>query len=826
MLKSLLLKSLNKDASLASVRILVVALVVAVGAVTSIGFFTDRVNSAMLQQATQLLGADLLISSSQPIPEEIVYKAQTENFRLASTVTFPSVVLTDDDDSKLVIVKAVSKGYPLYGKLFTYPLSGEEADQSEANIPARSALYVDPSLKGALDLKPDSELALGHELFGVSAQIAQEPDRSGSLFQLAPRVMINLQDLDATQLLVEGSRVRYALLIAGSETDILPFKEWVLSLENASLEFLDATDASPQVKRVLTQINRFFGLTAMVAVLLSGAAIAISARQYALRQALSGAVLRAMGLSRQTVILWILVRVLIMAVVALILGLALGYFAQGFLSSVLGTWFSVELPDVSWRPVLTGAIVTILCLLGFAGLPVVQSGTVPVVNVLREQLGGLSTSTWLLALLALVSVALMMYLQSQQASLVLILLSSLIVMFVVFALSGQLIYRLMQVLVPRKWSIVRFILRRRTRVAVLQLSIFGFIVMTMLAIWIIRQDVLYEWQKNLPENAADRFLVNVQSAQLDGVLDFLKENYSFDGQLYPVSRGRLVAVNDEPAEKRYIGNDRAQGYLRHEFNLSFADEQPEHNTLSEGQWWSANTDAFELSLEQRFASRMGLELGDRMSFLVAGSEVTATVSNIREVAWESFNVNFFAITSRAALDKLPHTFITSFRQGEVSDAVTARLIREFPGITVIEVDKIIAKVRSIIDRASVAVQAVFGFTLVAGFIVLFAAVQGNQLERMREIAILRTMGASHRQLNQSVIFEFALIGAVAGLLASIFAASTAYLVSTQVMNFTLSINPLLWIYGTVGGSIVVGIAGYIACRGVLNRTPLSVLQAS
>ncbi len=824
MLKSLIFKSIRKDFSSATVRILMLALLIAVASVTSIGFFTDRVSAAMQLQATQLLGADLLVTSSKAIPKNVYDYATQSGIKVATTVTFPSVVLTDDDESKLVSVKAVSDQYPLYGELKTYPILEKASLSTKSGIPDKGAVYLDPSLRSVLNLKPDSKLALGRIELSLAAEIDSEPDRSGSLFQLAPRVMMNNQDLEASGLLIEGSRANYALLVAGSKEKIAEFRLKVETLGNTEFEFRDPNNANRQVKRVLNQINMYFGLAATLAVLLSGAAIAISARQYAAQQATSGAILRAMGLERRVVTYWIIFRLLCIAVVALMLGLALGYLTQYILTSVLGSWFSIQLPQAGWTPALSGVAVTLLCLIGFASLPVLQAGAVPVLSVLRRQMGGVTLSNRLFAGLGAVTVALIMYLQSRQLLLVLILLAGLLIMFIVFALAGKFLYQIMRLLVPDSWSTAKYVLRRRTDIAVLQLSIFGLIIMAMLLIWIVRQDVLQEWQQQLPSDVPDRFLVNVQPSQKTNVEKDLTNNFLFNGELSPVVRGRLLTVNGEDVNKRYAGKERAQGYLHHEFNLSFSDNRPEHNVVVRGKWWQPGTDQHLLSLERRFARRLELKIGDELEFQVAGSNRSAKIANIREVEWESFNVNFFVITSHTTLSELPHTYIASFRQGEISDTLTADLVRQNPGLTVIEVDKIIDRVRSIVDRASLGVQAVFMFTILAGFIVLLAAVQGNLPERMQEIAILRSMGASHRKLKQGVIVEFATIGGIAGLLAALFATVTASLVATHVMHFTIQTNSLIWFYGTMGGSITVGLAGYLACRKVLNKPPLSVLQ--
>ncbi len=826
MLTSLILQSIKKDLRSSSVRILILALLIAVAAVTSVGFFTDRVSRAMQQQASNLLAADMIVLSSAQLPAEIAEFASNSGMRTATTVTFPSVVLSDDDDSHLVAVKAVSNNYPLYGNLQIQSLLAGSEMVEKSPAPEYSKVYVDAALSGALSLKHESVILLGRSEFTVAAIIESEPDRAGDLFQLAPRVMMNLQDLDATELLIEGSRAQYALLLAGTSAQISLFQDWLDQQAYMGLEIRDSSNARPEIKQVLVQIKKFFGLAAMVAVLLSGVAIALSVRQYAYSQAIAGAILRTLGVARKIVLYWILIRLLILSVLALLLGLVLGWFAQQFLVSILGSWFLVDLPAPSWRPVISAVGVMSLCLLGFTSLPLLRAGRVPVVSVLRQQFGGLSLSNRIAAMLAIVAVSLMMYLQSGELLLVFVLLFGLLFMFLVFTIAGSLLYKLMRSLAPRTWPMARFILRRRSDITLLQLSVFGFIIMTMLLISVIRQDIMQAWKSSVADDAPDRFVVNVQPSQLAGVSTFLQQKLAFNGELHPISRGRLISVNGQDAEQKFTGNERAQGYLRHEFNLSFSDSKPTHNDLVEGEWWSPESNESLLSLEKRFAERLSLEVGDLLTFQVAGLERSAKVTNIRSVKWDSFEVNFFVITSRPALQNLPLTYIASFRQGKLPANLTAQLIRENPGITIIEVDKMLQRVRSIIEKASVAVQAVFLFTLVAGIIVLLAAVQGSKSERMRELAVLRAMGASHRQVKQSIILEFTLIGGIAGFLAAIFANIIAWIIGNVVMDISVEVNLSLLIYGAVGGVLLVGCAGYFACRKVLNTPPLLVLQSS
>lgn len=825
MLGLLIRRSLKRDFRLASLRILLTALIVAVAAVSAVGFFTDRVSRAMKQQAGNLLAADLRVVAARQLPAEVNEKAIELGLQTATVTSFPSVVLNDDDESQLVAVKAVSQNYPLRGKLVSTSFKHPEKEEINV-IPPPGSVSVDPVLIELLTLTSGSQLLVGNSELTVESLVEQEPDRGGDLFQMAPRLLMNAADLDRAGLLIDGSRARYALLISGNDQQIERYRQWFNSINRPGIELRDANNARPQIQRVLDQISKFFGLAAMVAVLLAGAAIAMSVRQYALDQASAGAVLRTLGASRKTVLLWMLVRLVVLATIALAAGLALGLLAQTVLASLLGNWFELELPAAGWRPVGSAVVVTILTLIGFASLPLLRAGSVPVLSVLRRELGNLGISARLTFLFAILSGIAMMYMQSGDMSLVLILLAGLVAILAVLALAGGFLYRAMRLLTPASWSITRLVLRRRMDVTLLQLSTFGMAIMAMLLVSVVRDDILQAWQQDIPDTAPDHFIVNIQPAQVESVLEILRKLAGFKGDLYPVSRGRLTAVNGQDAELRYAGQDEAQGMLQHEFNLSFSDHPPRHNTLSEGSWWRAGTDELLISAESGFCERLNLKLGDQLTFQVAGVERTARISNIREVEWESFQVNFFAITSSVVLDDLPAMYITSFRQPEHQENLQTELVRENPGITVIDVGTMLERVRGIIAQGALAVQSVFLFTLLAGIIVLLSAIQSSQASRTRELAVLRSMGASHRQVRQSVFLEFTLLGACSGFLAAFFANAVAWVIGYQILDIPISGNPMLWVYGTVGGALVIGTAGYMANRKVMYVPPLTALRAS
>ncbi|MDO6459573.1 FtsX-like permease family protein [Granulosicoccaceae sp. 1_MG-2023] len=816
---SLVRRSLKRDLRDSTLRILMAALIIAIAAVASVGFFTDRVSRALKMQAHELMAADLLLRSSSPVPDAVSAQAASLGLQMAETVNFPSVVLNGQDDSQLVSVKAVSEQYPLRGALSTQTADGATAEVSPAPVPG--SVYVEPAL---MTFSGGAPLWVGELQLSVAREILSEPDRGQGFSELAPRVMMNLADLPQSGLITEGSRARYALLLAGEADALAAFRDWFEAQDLPQLSLRDVDNARPAMARVLRQISTYFGLAALVTVLLAGAAIAMSVGQFAQEQAIAGAVLRTLGARRRWVLRWLFQRLGLIALIALWPGVLLGLAVQALLTLVLGDLFALDLPPASFAPVAYAAAVTLLALAGFASLPVLRAGAVPVVAVLRQGGGRLDSRARNALLLALLTCVVLMFLQTGDWKLVLIMTLALFLVTAVFAIGGAAIYRLLGRLVPSRQTLLRLVLRRRTPLMLLQLSVFGLTLMAMLLIGVVRGDLMRAWEMTIPSDAPNRFLVNVRPDQQTGVQALLEQTLDFDGRLYPVTRARLVSVNGEPAAERYAGNADAEGFLRHDFNLSYSDSAPAHNTLIEGQWWSAPAAENLISVESGFAERLGLRSGDRLGFSIGSQLREGVVSNLREVSWESFQVNFYAITSRAMLEDLPAMYITGYRQGPQQPDITATLARQFPGVTVIDTGRIMQQAQQIMARGSLAVQSVFLFTLAAGIIVLLAAVRSSRAARIRELAVLRTMGASHRQVRASIWLEFTLMGATAGFLAAFFASLTAWLIARQLLEASYHPDPLVWVIGVTGGAVLVGISGYLANRGVLNRAPLAALR--
>ncbi len=817
---------LRRDWRAGELRLLFIALVVAVASVTSVGFFTDRIAQALQRQANDLLGADLLLVSSRPLADTYTGMAARLGLQRATTVGFLSMVLAGDKN-QLSDIKAVSPGYPLRGQL-------QIADRVFApgsvtrTVPAPGTAWLDAGLFKQLDLKLGDKLSVGETELTVTAVLVQEPDRGGDFFNIAPRLMMNEQDVAKTGLIQVGSRVKYRLLVAGQAAAVNKFRDYVEARPDPAVSVQGIDDARPEVRSALKRAEQFLGLAALISVLLASVAVASSARRFTLRHLDDCAIMRCVGAPQAMITRIYATQMLYLGLLASAVGCALGYLAQTVLVDLLGNLVAAELPPPSLRPLGFGLLVGLVTLLGFAVPPLLDLKNVSTLRVLRREIGpakpqGLSAYGLGLGLLAG-----LMFWQAGDIKLGAYLVFGTLAALALFAAVAYGLVRVLSLIRARGGVAWRFGLAniaRRASSSVAQMLALAVGIMALLLLTLVRGDLLASWQGSLPPEAPNRFIINIQPGQLSELQAFFQRHAMPKPQLYPLVRARLTLINGKPAAPEKYKNERAERLAEREFNLSWARDFPSHNQLVAGQWWDANdADKNLLSLEQGIAETLGIKLGDSMTYTVGANSFTATVANLRKVDWDSMRVNFFVITTPGVLADYPASYITSLYVPETQSNLLNELVQAFPNFTVIDVAAIMTQVRRIIERVSLAVEYVFLFTVAAGLLVLYAAIQSTQDERRHESAILRTLGASRRRLWHGLIAEFAVLGLLAGLLASMAASALGYILAKQVFNLGYTFNPVLWIAGMLVGMLGVGLVSMLGTRTILNQPPLETLR--
>jgi putative ABC transport system permease protein len=824
-------------------RILMLALILAVGSLATVGMFADRVRMALSQQAASLLGADLRITSTRPVSADYRRQAVARGLRVVESRSFPSMV-SQGGRVLLGEIEAVESGFPLRGKIEieddlerskflpspqSSPLIGrgsERKDQSLILLPG--TVWADERLMRRLALHNGDEVGIGARHFRVAARIVKDVDESIGFASFAPRVVMNDADLASTGLLQEGSRISYRMMFVGDAVQIAALRATLRLTPNEKME--DVRDARPEIRTALERAEHFLGLAALTSAILAGVAIALAARRYVARHLDGCAVMRCLGAQQAQLLRLFLYQFLLAGTLAVLIGVLLGYWVQGWLAGHVMP--DAQLPDPTLMPTLKAAMSGFALLLGFAFLPLLQLGRVPPLRVLRRELGAPKAGVWLLYGLAVLVLAALFIWQAGSLKLGLLVTIGLLAGLLIFAgLSRLLLYGLTR---GAGWAGMRHALNNLSRhgagvaIQVVALSLGG---MALLTLTLVRSDLLESWRGSLPYDAPNRFVVSIQPDQLTGVRDFFVAEKLPVPQLLPMVKGRLLAINDKAVSGDNYAEPRARSLVEREFNLSYADKMPEWNELVQGQWWKPSLEKArdgegfsELSVEEGIAKTLAIHLGDRLTYDVAGSRFTAKVTSLRKVHWDSMRVNFFVIAPPRLLEDYPVSYLSSFylppERGATGDALTIK----FPNLLLIDTGEVIAQVRRIIDQVSRVIGVVFLFTLASGLAVLYAALLSTQDERLHEAAILRTLGADGSWLRRLHMTEFAVIGLMSGL----FSAAGALLLGwglAFVLEIPVRPDGRVWLVGVAGGMVLVMFSGWLTTRKLGRMSPMSILRS-
>ncbi len=819
------LRLLRREWRAGELRVLLLAVMVAVAGLTTVGFFTDRVRQALDRQAGQLLGADLVIASDHPLPPGYREAAAKFGLRLARTVSFPSMALYGER-TRLAEVKAVSPGYPLRGRLQVS--DGPAAPERDAaGIPQPGTVWLERRLLDQLALKVGDQLVLGNARLTVAAVLTREPDRSGNFFSIAPRLMMNWDDLARTGLIQPASRVHYRLLLAGPARAGAAFRTWAQPRLGRGERLEGVEDARPEVRAALDRGQVYLGLAALVSAVLAGVAVALGARRFMQRHLDSCALMRCFGASQGLIFRLYLYQFLWLGLAASLLGSILGYLAQNVLAYWLAPLFAAGLPQPALSGLPRGVLAGMALLLSFSLPPLLRLSSVPTLRVLRRELGPprrLGGASYVLGFAVVGGLLLWQAGDIRLGAYALAGLGG--TMFLAAAAAWGLIRLLAYFRGGGAWFYGLANVSRRKWGSVVQIVGFALGVMALLLLTLVRGDLMEGWRNTLPPDAPNRFVINVQPDQLAPLRRFFSLQRRPVPAFFPMVRGRLVAVNGRPVVAAGYADERARRLVEREFNLSWASRPRRDNQIVAGRWWGDSDRGRPLlSVEQGVARTLGIRLGDRLTYDVAGTRFTAKVANLRKVDWDSFQVNFFVVAAPGLLEGYPASYVTSFYLPPGKDALLNQMVEAFPNLTVIDVAAIMSQVRAVMDRVAGAMEFVFLFTLLAGLGVLYAAIVATRDERLYEAALLRTLGASRRQLFAGQLSEFAVIGLLAGLVAAAGASGAGYLLSTRVLNLPYVFNPWLWGVGVPAAGIGVTLAGLLGTRKILVRPPLETLRA-
>jgi putative ABC transport system permease protein len=820
------LLALSRDWRSGELAVLLAALLVAVTALTGVGFFTDRIAQAVQQRAAEVLAADLRLNSTKA-PDTVYEAFAAENdIQTARTVSFPSVVFFGEESS-IAAVRATSPGYPLRGRLKISDAPFEPARETDA-LPGRGEAWLDSRLLARLGAGIGERVNVGASSFVVTQVLDYRPDQGSAFVDLAPSLLIPLADLEATELLGPGSRATYSVLFAGTPAAVRAFKSLLAERKQEGERLVDVSEESPQIQSSSNRAGRFLNLSAMITVLLAAVAVAMAARRYTQRHLDNVAVMKCLGASQRLVLQVTSIELALIALIAAVLGSALGYVAQEALTWLLGDLVRADLPPPTLAPAILGTATSLAILVGFALPPMLQLKRVPPARVLRRNLEPPPlrySVSYGLAVAALLGV---LFWLVRDARLVAYVAAGIAVTLAVLYGAGFLLVKLagrLRGAVGVAWRYGLANLARRGRESVVQVVAFGLGLMVLLLLGVVRNDLLEDWRASLPENTPNFFMINIPADQLAEFGEFVTGRGLPEPQLFPMIRARMTAINGRPIDELRPASDRGRGFAEREQNLSWAKDLQVDNQIVAGRWWREDDFGKPLvSVSTDYEEELGLKLGDRLRFDVAGETLEAEIASFREVQWDSFRPNFFLVFAPGTLDGLAGTWLTSMKLDGEQRKLLVDLVGRFPSVSVFDIDAILAQVRDVIDRASLAVQYVFLFTLAAGITVLLAAIQATRDERRYESAMLRTLGARRRVVLAGVASEFTALGMLAGVLAAIGATVAGWLLATEVFDLEYTIDPWVWVIGLVAGAVIVGGAGTFAARNVINHPPISTLR--
>lgn len=822
---ALALRLLAREWRAGEMRVVLLAVALAVASLTAVRYFADRVEQALGTEANTLLAADLALVSDHPLDPAFAAAASTRGLRISRTTTFLSMALAGERNL-LTGIKAVEAGYPLRGELRIAPALFAP-DAATRALPAPGEAWVDSRLAGGLGVKPGDQVDVGAASLRITAILAFEGERGGNFMALAPRLMMHADDLPRSGLVQVGSRVVYRLLVAGDAARVADFHVWAKARLGRGEQLEDVRDARPELRQVLDRAQRYLGLAALLTVLLAAAATQMALRRYVQRHFDQFALLRCFGATQRRLFGLYLLQLGLLGLLAGGLGSALGWLAQAGMVHLLGDAMRIGLPPPSLLPPLLGVAAGVLLVLAFSLPALLRLARVPALRVLRRDLGPPHAGAMLAQAAALALVAGLLFWQAGELRLGLIVGGGVLGLMLAAGLAIQLL------LLPLPWLAQRLPasarlgllnLRRRRWETTLQAMALSLGLLALLLLTLVRGDLFDSWRNQAAPGAPNRFVINIQPDQVDAVRQSLTGQGIADVILYPMARARLVRIGERAVspEDYADGDDdaRARRLVEREFNLSSLADLPPDNRITAGAW--RHGEGF--SVEQGLAETLGIKLGDELLFDAGGLPLSGRVTSLRAVEWDSFRVNFFVIAPPGAFDALPQSFITSFHLPPGRGDVLAGLVADFPNLTVIDVEQVMSELRAMLDRVSAAVQLIFLFSLAVGVLVLLAALYARRDERAREIGLWRTLGASRRRVMQAMAVEFTALGLLAGGLAAGAASGVAWLLADRVFELPHAPNPLIWLAGLCGGWLLVLGAGLLASRGILRAPPLRSLR--
>ncbi len=819
----LAMRNMRREWRLPEVRTLVAALLLAVLALGTVATLSARVERAIVAGAAQLIGGDAGVSAPARIPEQLADKAHELGLETSHSAGFPTVAFADDR-SQMLDVTATDSAWPLRGDL---QLADADNKIRTAHGPASGTIYLDHRAMTGLAVAIGDSIQLGGRELRVEARSVSQPD-GGQLIALAPRAIINLDDARRMGLLAQGSRASHRLLVAGPPTARETWQTWATQHLPDNAELITPARVQERMRNAFDRAGAFLRLAALLAALLAGVAIALAARQYARRKTDEVALLRALGMPRRQIGLMLSASMALLAIPAALFGALLALGVAQLAWQFARQLFSSAPTLMPLGPVLAAMAMGMAVLVGFALPPLARLSRLPPVAVFRRQFDRFGWRNQWAYLLPIVVACALIWLQSQSLRMAGILAASLAAVAVIAMLLSTGLLWLVRRFAARAHPMLRLglaSLGRRQGLSVLQGTALALGLTAMLSLGVIAPALLDGWRQELPPDTPNWFVLNLQTDQRAGFRDTLQAAGADQINMMPLAVGKLTAINGTPVERIPFDDPRTRQQAEQQVRLSWSEQLPPSNEVIAGHWHGASPTDAEVSIDENWRDRYQLKLGDRLQFLIGSKTLDTQVSSIRKVDWGSFRVNFFLLLDPAHSKELPHTWLTSFHLPQAQGDRLATLGRNYPNLSLIDVDALLGRIRAIITQVGTAVNWVLAFSLLAGALVLAAALSTTQRERQHEAALLRTLGAHSRQLRLAAACEFALLGLIAATTAALGAIGSGLWLARAVFNIRDFVPPLWPIaISTLVAALLVMLLGLAGTRRVTRTPPLMLLR--
>ena len=814
-------------------RVLLLALVLAVTSITAVHFFTNRISTHLNRQGGMLLGGDAVIIADHAIPQTYITEAKRQGLQTASTLEFASMAI-HGERNQLTEIKAIDDYFPLTGD-FDVQTETSKTQQVRQG-PARGEVWVEPRTANALGLKRGDKVELGATKLTVAGILMREPSRGGDMFSFAPRVMMHMDNVAATELIQFGSRVKYQVVLAGDAQKLQTFIDTLKLRLSRGERIEDVKTSRPEIRSALDKAETFLGLSAMVSVVLAIVAMMLASAPFVARSQETAALLRCFGASKADIEHIMLLQTAMLAAIGGVVGCLLGYLVQFGLAHYAGKLFLEHLPAPNLTPIAIGLILSFTVLFAIMWPHIRALKNMPITQILRGQLALSPSRVWLNYLPVMILMTLLIGFLAKTVTLALAFLAGI---FGICFIAGSLAFGL--ALALHRLSFSQYFqhaignivglgmrnLKRRLGLSITQIVGFSLGAMVLMLLVMIRTDLMQSWQSSLPADAPNRFIINIQPSQIEPVKTFIQGLSEQESPpVYAMIRGRLVEKNGQPINADMFTEERAKRLVSREFNLSSAKIMQADNQLLQGRWWRADeASAPLLTLEQDIATALKVKLGDTLTYDIAGTPITLTVTSIRKVEWDSMRANFFAVTPPNTLKQFSASYMTAFYLPQSQDIALNRLLQAFPNFTVIDVASIMNQVRDIMGKLSIAVSFVFGFCVLAGIVVLYAALIATRGARLQEASLLRAFGASRRQVSLMMLTEFLSIAVVAAMVAVLVASGLSYYLSHFVLEIPYQFNLGLALSVFAIALVLIPLAAWLVIRGYLNVAPKQLLNS-